>query len=538
MTRAANAPTFRPAVWSVDGVVATPHYLASLAAAGVLRDGGSAVDAAIAANAVLAVAWPHMCGLGGDLFAQVWSAGEGRLVGLNASGRAGGRMTLDAYRARGLCTVPQRGAFAVTAPGAVAGWFALHDRWGRLEMSRLLQDAIRLAHEGLALTERVCGSIRANAALLVEAGAEDVFLPGGAAPEPGQRFVQADLARSLALVAEAGPSAFYSGDLPERIAGAVQARGGLLDADDLARHEVEWVQPLTASYQGVEVAELPPNTQGLTVLQILGMLASEQGTPPARGSARQIHRLVEMKKLAFADRNQFIGDPSLVEVPVDRLLNPEYLADRAREIGERPVHAAGGASAGSGDTVYLCTADREGNMVSLIQSLYSAWGAGIMVPSTGILLHNRGFSFRLVDGHPNALRPGARPMHTLIPGFALRGGTPWMAFGTRGADGQAQTAVQILTGLLDYGMAPQAAVEAPRWVHGAPDAAFPQTTLVLESRFGAGVARELSDRGHEVAVSGPLEFAMGSVQLIQRDQARGAYTAASDPRGDGVALAA
>ncbi len=534
----AIGPTFRAPVVSGSGVVATPHYLASLAGAEALRDGGSAVDAAIAANLVLAVVWPHMCGVGGDLFAQVWSAGDGRLYGLNGSGHSGAAATLATYRERGLARVPQRGPLAVTVPGAVDGWFSLHERWGRLPAERVFRDAIRHAREGFAVSARLSAAIRDNADLLGRAsGAMDVFLPTGTAPAPGERLVQAELASTLAGLAREGPHLLYRGALGERIVAFLRAAGSLLGPEDFAAHRSDWVEPLRVDYRGVAIAELPPNTQGIVVLEMLTMLEPCDVAGWGFGTGELLHQVIERKKLAFADRDQYVGDPAQVAVPVRSLLAPAYARERARLVGERAAPGPPPGHVADGDTIYLCAADRDGNVVSLIQSLYNAWGSGVLVPGTGVLLQNRGYSFKLVDGHANALAPRKRPMHTLIPGFALRDGRPWLAFGTRGADGQPQTGVQLVMGLLDFGLDPQAAVEAPRWVHGAPSTRFAPDAVVLETRFDPGVAASLEARGHHVVRTGALDDVMGTAQLIQVDLERGCYVAGSDPRGDGVALA-
>jgi gamma-glutamyltranspeptidase/glutathione hydrolase len=532
--------TFGTPVYSADGVVAAPHYLASLAGIEVLRDGGSAVDAALAANLVMAVVWPHMCGPGGDLFAQVWSAAERKLFGLNASGRAGRGMRLEAYRAQGLQHMPQRGVLSITVPGAVDGWFSLHQRFGRLELPRIMRDAIHHARAGFRLTPSTAGAIRAIAQLLMELGdGASVFMPGGVPPSPGDALGQPDLAATLEQIATVGRDTMYGGSIGERILEFLGAHGGGLDASDFAAQRSEWVQTLSVDYRGIQVYELPPNSQGLALLEMLRMLDGVELADAPRTSADVVHALVERKKLAFADRDAYVADPACSEVPVDLLLDVARARERANHIG--PTAAASsvrtvGRSV-DGDTIYLCAADRDGNVVSLIQSLYAAFGSGVHVPGTGITLHNRGYGFTLIEGHPNALAPGKRPMHTLMPGMALREGQPWLAFGTRGADGQPQTGLQILTGLVDYGQDLQSAVEAPRWAHGAPGGRFPASALVLESRFPAAVADDLAARGHEVMLADAVDPVMGTAQTILIDHARGYYQAATDPRGDGVALA-
>jgi gamma-glutamyltranspeptidase / glutathione hydrolase len=533
--------TFGTPAYSANGVVAAPHYLASLAGVNVLRDGGSAVDAAIAANLVLGVVWPQMCGPGGDLFAQVWSAHDRQLYGLNASGRAGSAMSVEAYRARGLETMPERGVLSITVPGAVDGWFTLHRRFGRLEMARIARDAIALARDGFRVTPFTSGAIQSNAALLAQVGnGADVFLPGGRSPLAGDPLVHADLADTLEQIAAHGPGVMYSGSLGETIVDFLAAHGGMLQTQDFAAQRSDWVEPLRTAYGGVDVCQLPPNTQGVALLQMLNMLGEGDTAAWGQGTAELVHQLVERKKLAFVDRNTFVADPACVSVPIERLLDRPRSQERAGRIGHQAAAQAPAVVGRSvdGDTVYLCAADRDGNVVSLIQSLFAGFGSGVHVPGTGVTLHNRGAGFTLLAGHLNALGPGKRPMHTLMPGMALRGGQPWLAFGTRGADGQPQTGLQLLNGLLDFGLEPQAAMEAPRWAHGAPGGRHPATALVLESRFGQAVADDLSARGHQVMVADAVDPVMGTAQMIQVDAQRGCHIAVTDPRGDGVALAA
>ena len=532
--------TYGTPAYSEDGVVAAPHYLASLAGVEVLRDGGSAVDAAIAANLVLAVVWPHMCGPGGDLFAQIWHASDRKLFGLNASGRAGSGMTATTYASHGLQKVPERGVLSVSVPGAVDGWYTMHQRFGRLEMSRLARDAIHHARDGFRLTPFTATAIRSNLDLLSKVGnGVAVFAPDGHAPSPGERLVQSDLADTLEKIVLEGPNAMYGGEIGHRIVEFLAANGGMLCKTDFAAHRSEWVDLVSVGYRGVEVYELPPNSQGITLLEMLLMLDGVDLAAWGHRSADLVHQLVERKKLAFADRDAYVADPACADVPLAEMLDSGRARARAASIGSSAsaslVEAAG--RSGGGDTIYLCTADRDGNVVSLIQSLFAGFGSGVHVPGTGVTLHNRASGFTLVDGHPNQLAPGKRPMHTLMPGFATRDGQPWLAFGTRGADGQPQTCLQVLNGLLDFDLALQAAVEAPRWAHSAPGGRYPKTALVLEGRFDQSVADELARRGHEVMVADPVDPVMGTVQTILIDQSKGCYVAATDPRGDGVALA-
>jgi gamma-glutamyltranspeptidase/glutathione hydrolase len=533
------ANTYGTPVYSADGVVASPHYLASLAGIDVLRDGGSAVDAAIAANVVLSVVWPHMCGPGGDLFAQVWSAPDNKLFGLNASGRAGGGMSAAAYRAQGLESMPQRGVLSITVPGAVDGWFTLHQRFGRLEMQRVARDGIHYARDGFRLTPYTADAIRSAAQLLAKLGdGARVFMPNGRAPSAGDELVQADLANTLEMLARDGSGTMYSGSIGERIVEFLAANGAGLTAADFGRQRSEWVEPISVEYRGAEIFQIPPNSQGVALLEILAMLDGVDLTAWGLGSAELLHQLVERNKLAMADRDAYVADPALSEVRLDHLLDRGRAAERAGLIGAAaaPPKPAAGRLA-KGDTIYLCTADRDGNVVSLIQSLYFDFGSGVQVPGTGVTLHNRGHGFNLLEGHPNALAPRKRPMHTLMPGFAMASDQPWLCFGTRGAGGQPQTGLQLLTGLLDFGLDLQAAIEAPRWAHGAPGERFPASALVLENRFGQSVVDQLADRGHTVMLADAVDTVMGTLQTVLVDTSKGCFVAATDPRGDGVALA-
>jgi gamma-glutamyltranspeptidase/glutathione hydrolase len=352
-------------------------------------------------------------------------------------------------------------------------------------------------------------------------------------------LVQPDLARTIEQIAHKGLSVMYRGEIGETIVAFLEAHGGEVHAEDFAEQNSEWVTPLSVDYRGVSVSQIPPNSQGVTLLQMLNMLADADLTAWGQNSAELIHQLVERKRRVFVDRDALVADPVCTDVPVEKLLDKDRAAALAAQIGRRAAKLGQPRDqrAMAGDTVYLCAADRDGMVVSLIQSLYSGFGSGVHVPATGITLHNRGFGFTLEQGHPNALAPGKRPMHTLMPGIALRDGKPWLAFGTRGADGQPQTGLQILTNLLDWRLDLQSAIEAPRWAHGAPGGQYPPTALVLEARLCQDVADDLAERGHEVVLADPVDPVMGTVQLIQVDADRGCYIAASDPRGDGVALA-
>ena len=522
-------PAIRDAAYGSSGAVATPHYLASLAGLVTLRSGGSAVDAAIAANAVLAVVWPHMCGPGGDLFAQVWSPRDG-LIGLNGSGRAGAQMSIEAYHGLGLASIPERGALAVTVPGAIDAWTMLHARWGRLDLAQILGPAISAAKGGFAATPRLCRAIADQADDLRRGGAR-WFMPAGDPPEPGARIVQPALARTLEEIARRGRAALHGGELGAQVCAAVRAGGGLLSEMDLAGHQGEWVTPLAGEYRGATVCELPPNTQGIAVLEQLAFLDEAPVAAWAKDDVELIDQLVRRKTVAFDDRDAYLGDTEWRGPALATMREPGYVTTR---LAQQRRARAPQPSAG-GDTVYLCVADRDGVVVSLIQSVYGSFGSGVFVPDGGFVLQNRGAGFSLDPHAANALAPGLRPRHTLIPGLALRGGRPWLAFGTRGADGQAQTAIQLLVGMLDLGRDVAVAVEAPRWVHGLGSSG--SNELVLEARFGATVIEALAARGWPVRATAAFDDLLGTAQLIEVLEDRGCYAAAADPRGDSVALA-
>ena len=517
----------RSTVYAPHGMVATSQPLASSAALGVLRDGGNAFDAAVAASAVLSLVEPHMTGLGGDLFALFWSADEGRLVGLDASGRAGADMTPERIRADGFEDVPYQGPGSVTVPGAIAGWAALNERYGALPLARVLAPAIALAEEGFPLSPIIARQWAAEEDLLSEdPGATATYLPGGSAPAAGEWFTNPDLARSLRLVAEQGPDAMYGGELGRRIVEGLRPMGGYLTLDDLAAMEVEWVEPISTDYRGWTVWELPPAGQGVAALQMLELLEPYDLAAMGHNSAEYLHHLIEAKKIAFADLAH-VADRDHLEVTPDRLLDPAYLEERralldADRAGEQPEP---GEFATSTETVYLAVADAEGNMVSFIHSIYEYFGSGVVIPGTGFVLQNRGAGFTLEDGHPNQVAPGKRPFHTLIPGFLTRDGQPVAAFGVMGGSMQPQGHVQVVANLVDFGMDPQAAIDAARFRHrGGLRVAIENVTPGLRSRLEA--------MGHEITEWESVAF--GGGQLVMRLN-RG-WAGASDARKDGLAV--
>ncbi|MEN8159818.1 MAG: gamma-glutamyltransferase family protein [Myxococcota bacterium] len=523
----------RSCVLARRGMVATSVPVASAAGVEMLRRGGNAIDAAIAAAAVLSVVEPMQTGVGGDAFALFWSAREGRLVGLNGSGRAPASATLAAYRERGLETIEPRGILAVSVPGAVHAWETLRERYGSLDLATLLEPAIRAAEEGFAVTELVAhfwwGLHRMGA--LRNAPARETFAPTDATPAAGAWFRNPRLAASLRVIAKGGSDAFYRGELAEQLVATSRAEGGCLEAADLAGHTSTWVEPIAARYRDVTVAELPPNGQGVTALLALNVLGCFEAAPVH--SAVAWHRRIEAVKLAMADRNAHLGDPDHVAVPVDALLSAEYARERAALLGERAL-ATPAAGTGLGDTTFLCTADAEGNQVAFIQSLFTGFGSGIACGDTGILLQSRGAGFRLDPQHPSALAPGKRPFHTLMPGFLLCDGAPWMAFGIMGGDVQAQAHTAFVSHLVDGGMNPQEALDAPRfrWQAGAR-VVVEQPERALEE--GGTLGEALAARGHEVLPPPPVAAdVFGGGQAIAREGEL--WIGASDRRKDGCAL--
>jgi gamma-glutamyltranspeptidase len=516
------------------GMVASPHYLATESGLRALQSGGSAVDAAIATNAVLSVVAPYMCGLGGDLFAQVYNAGSRELSGLNGSGRAAAEAT--ATRIRELAAgslMPQRGPLTVTVPGCVEAWGRLHERFGRLPWTELFADAIRHASDGFPVTAGFAAAIERSAQFLhAETPAAETFLPNGLLPVEGQIVVQPRLAHTLSTVATTGSGAFYQGEIGNELVRAVRAVGGLLSTEDLANHRADWVEPLSLRYRNVDVFELPPNSQGIIALMMLDILQNLPSRTIARGGETYVHLLAEAARLAYTDREAFITDPEHMEIQPDQLLSSEYGRERALLVGER---AAAHCPAGSpGDTVYLCTADQDGNLVSLIESNYMGIGSGIMAGETGVMLQNRGAWFSLDQAHPNVIAPRKRTMHTLMPGMAFRQGKPWLVFGTMGGSMQAQIHVQILTRLIDQGFPIDGAIDAPRfdavsgYTRGRP-------RLALESRFDDEVQADLFARGHAVDLLEPYTSEMGHAHAIEILDT-GVYVGAADPRSEGLAL--
>jgi len=539
MTEPARRETGRPLTLAPHGMVTSPHALASEAGVAVLRAGGSAVDAAIAANAVLSVVYPHQSGLGGDAVGLIYDARAGRVRFLNASGRAPAAATLEEFRRRGLDEVPTRGLLPVTVPGTVAGWWAAHRAYGRLPWRSLFEPAIGYAREGVPVTGRVAAAIqRALDVIAQEPTTAAMYLQDGEAPRPGARLVQPLLARTLELVAEGGREAFYAGEIAREIVAFSCARGGLLAEQDFAEARSDWGEPLAATYRGVTLYEPPPPTQGVITLLMLNMLEGDDiGALPYLGPDH-VHLLVEAKKIAFADRNRHIADPAFVKVHVERLLDRAYARERRGLIRQDRATAWDEIPAGSleGDTVYVAAVDREGNAVSLDQSLYFFFGSGVVAGRTGVLLHNRGAYFSLDPTHPNRLEPGKRPFHTLIASLAFRGERLWAVFGCMGADGQPQIHLQVYSAMIDHGLDLQEAIEAPRWLSGRFAIGDPRDLLNLEGRFSPETLTELRRRGHQLNVWGPWHELTGHAQGVVIDPESGVRMGGADPRSDGAAI--
>jgi len=519
--------------------VATPHVLASDAGLAILRAGGNALDAAITAVAALAVVYPHMNGVGGDNVWLIYDAGGQRLRALDASGRAAHAADLKTYRRRFGAAIPVRGgAAALTVPGAVSGWWEAH-RYSREAMKSpiawadLLEPAIAHAQDGIEVSAGQRRVTAATPALFAATIADEVRHTLWPLYHPDRladgRLTQAALAATLKAVARGGADDFYRGPLAQRLAAAAAAVGSPLTVDDFAKHEATWKEPLRLPYRAGEAVSVPPPAQGFAALAILGLL--EGFDVAAVDETDLVHLTVEATKLAFEDRDRWLADPEVVDVPVAVALDRERLAERRRLISRRAVRAVDGGSAG-GDTVAVTTADGAGNAVSVIQSLYHEFGAGVVAGDTGVLLQNRGAFFSLDPAHPNRLAPRKRTATTLIPSMYLAGGRPRFVYGTMGGEGQPQTQAALVTRLVDRALGPQAAVEAPRWLFGRTWGE-PTKALRLESRFPDPMAARLRERGHEVQVVEPWSDLMGHAQIVALDA--DGLRAGSDPRADGAA---
>jgi gamma-glutamyltranspeptidase/glutathione hydrolase len=523
----------RSTVYAPNGAVATSQPLASAAGLEVLRQGGNAIDAAVAAAAVLSVTEPHMTGIGGDMFAMVWLAREQKLVALNASGRAGSLMTRETLLTRGFRSGSQQGVMSVTVPGALAGWDMLVRTYGRRTLAQALQPAIMYARDGFPVSPIIAAQWANETAFLRrDSAAAATFLPGGRAPKAGEWFRNGDYARTLQVIADSGIGTFYGGSIGQRIVARLSALNGFVTLDDLHKNAPTWVTPISVPFRGYRVWELPPSNQGIAALEMLRILETYDLKGMGHNSAAYLHHLIEAKKLAYADLDRFVGDADHLDMPAERMLSDEFIAERRRHLD--PARARERVDPGplrtQSETVYLAVADAEGNMVSFINSIYDYFGSGIVVPGTGFALHNRGAGFTLTPGLPNTVAPGKRPFHTLIPGFVTRTvngrDEAYMSFGLMGGGVQAQGHVQFLLNHFVFGMDVQAAIDAPRFRH------YDGRRVALEPPIGDGVRAALAAMGHALIEQPTVAF--GGAQAIVR-LPRG-FAAGSDPRKDGMAV--
>lgn len=529
----------RSEVIAQNGMACTSQPLATQAAIDILKQGGNAIDAAIAANAVNTVVEPMSCGIGGDLFAIVWFEDAKRLYGLNASGRSPKSLTLEKMKEMGLEKVPLRGPLSISVPGCVDGWFKLHKRFGSLPMEKILSPAIHYASKGFPVTEVIASYWQNSAKSLKDKpGFAEVFMPGGKAPTKGDIFKNPALANIFKLILKEGRDAFYKGSIAREIESYLAKHGGFLKISDLVAHTSEWVEPVSTNYRGYDVWELPPNGQGIAVLQILNILEDFDIKNMGFGSKEYLHLLIEAKKLAYEDRAKFYADPSFNKIPVDKLISKEYAAERRKLIDhlKSSIRVEPG-DLEDGDTIYLTVADKDGNMISLIQSLYWGFGSGMVSPKLGFPLQNRGELFTFKDGHFNQYAPGKRPFHTIIPAFVTKDSKPFLSFGVMGGSMQPQGHVQVLINIIDFAMGLQEAGDAPRIRHGG--SSQPTGSIMtsggfvnFESGFSMETIRELVRIGHNMRKS---VGGFGGYQAIMFDNKNKVYYGASESRKDGQA---
>jgi gamma-glutamyltranspeptidase/glutathione hydrolase len=523
----------RSMVIARQGIAATSQTLASQAAAQILAKGGSAVDAAIAANAVLAVVEPMKTGLGGDLFVLYWEAASGKLVGLNASGPAPKALSPEFLAKRGFKTMPVSGIHSFTVPGAVDGWARMHQKYGKLPWKDLFGAAVAYAENGFPVTEAIheswaesAGRIRPNPESV------RVFLPGGQVPMEGDLFRNPDIGHALRLIAQQGPDAFYKGEIATAILGTSRKLGGTMTAEDLAGFSSEWVTPISIDYRGWKIAELPPNTQGFAALEMLNIMETAPASPLGAFSPQEMHKRIEAMKLAYADVRRYNADPRSHDVPVQPLLSKEYAKKRASLIDPQKANCnvPNGDPVGS-NTTYLTVVDKDGNIASWIESVYAEFGSGLTAEGMGFIMQNRGALFTLQPESPNVLAGGKRPFHTIIPAFMERGDRH-IGFGIMGGANQPLAHAQFVSNIVDFGMNIQAALEAPRFTKQNSSGC----DVSIEVRVPAATLQQLSERGHEIRIRREYTQEMGRGQAILHDSRTGINYAASDPRADGEAI--
>jgi gamma-glutamyltranspeptidase/glutathione hydrolase len=521
------------------GMACTSQPLATQIALDILKKGGSAVDAAIAANAALGLMEPTGCGIGGDIFAIVWDAKTKQLYGLNGSGRSPYDLTLAFFKEKGYTSIPAYGPLPVSVPGTVDGWFELHGKFGKLPMQEILAPAIQYAREGFPVSELIAYYLEISGRRFAEyPHFKEVYMPTGYTPAKGEIFRNSYLADTYEKIARGGRDAFYKGEMARTMAQFIQSQGSFLSEKDLADHRSEWVEPVSTNYRGYDVWELPPNGQGIAALQMLNILEGYDIKSMGFGSADYIHTFIEAKKLVYEDRAQYYADPAFSDIPLEQLLSKEYAAERRALIDpKRSARRYNPGKLDPGNTIYLTVADAAGNMVSLIQSNYRGMGSGMAPPGLGFMFQDRGELFSLEEGHRNIYEPHKRPFHTIIPAFITKDGEPWLSFGVMGGDLQPQGHVQIVVNLIDFGMNLQEAGDAPRIQHhGSSQPTGEVMTdggrISVEDGFNYEVIRELMQRGHLVS------FDLGSYggyQAILRDKQKGVYFGASESRKDGQA---
>jgi gamma-glutamyltranspeptidase/glutathione hydrolase len=521
----------RSVTMGTRAMVASSQHLATLAGYRTLAKGGNAVDAAVTMVSVLNVVEPHSVGIGGDAFALIYLSDKKRLLGLNASGRAPRRARPSFFLDRGFHSMPQHGILAVTVPGALAGWVEAVTRFGQLPLAEVFADAIDYAQNGFAVTEVIAGEWQNAQPVLAENAPGSAYLCHGNAPRAGTRFRNPDLAHTFKMICEQGADALYRGEIGRRIIACSHRHGGLLEASDLAEHTSQWVEPLYHAYRGYTVAQLPPNGQGVTVLEMLNILQGFDLAAMGHNSVEYLHHLIEAKKIAFADRDRYIADPQFTSVPIKTMLSAHYGKRCRQAIDSKHAMAAAPDLMGTGsETVYVTAVDADRNAVSLISSLFTPFGSGVVVEDTGIVLQNRGNSFSLDPAHPNVLAPGKRPMHTIIPGMVFTDNTFQMSFGVMGGDMQPQGHVQFLANLLDFGMNLQQAMDAPRCRHRCGPSVY------LEPGIGPQTAAGLRDLGHMIVAAQEPINQVGGGQAIWYDRENDVLLGASDRRKDGCAL--
>ncbi|MCH8018636.1 gamma-glutamyltransferase [candidate division KSB1 bacterium] len=531
----------RSEVIARNGMAATSQPLATQVALDILKQGGNAIDAAIAANAVLGLMEPTGNGIGGDLFAIVWDAKTKKLYGLNASGRSPRSLTLDYFKKQGLEKIPSHGPLPVTVPGCVDGWFELHKKFGNLSMKENLAPAIEYAREGFPLSELIAYYWNRSAPFLKKyEGFKETFMPNGRAPKKGEVFKNPNLANTLEKIAKGGRDVFYKGELAKTMDAFMKRVGGFLSYEDLASHKSDWVEPVSTNYRGYDVWELPPNGQGIAALQILNILEGYDIQGWGFGSKEYIHHFIEAKKLVFEDRAKFYADPDFNQIPLKELISKEYAAQRRALINPQRAarrYDAGNPALLAGDTIYLTTADKDGNMVSLIQSNYRGMGTGLSPDGLGFIFQDRGELFDLEEGNFNTYAPGKRPFHTIIPAFITKDGKPFMSFGVMGGATQPQGHAQIVINIIDFGMNIQEAGDAPRILHqGSSQPTGEEMTnggsVYLESGLPYEVYRDLREMGHRI---GTNVGSFGGYQGIMLDWENKVYYGASESRKDGQA---